>query len=688
MKTFSLLIIIIFFVSFRNPANCQKITKDEEKAIEAFDLGEYAEAIELYRVAYAKSSPARKAEIVFRTGICYMKLNEPKSAEQWFRKAIQVKYPDPICVLYHADAMKMNGKFEEAMAEYQRYKKLVPNDPRADIGVESCKLAAEWKNNPTRYQVENMTFFNDRARDFSPVYAKGDYKTIYFSSNREGSKGNGTHKVTGAGFFDLWSTTIDRKGKWSVPTPIEGETINTEDDEGASSLNLKGNTLYFTRCRVEKRKIMGCQIYTAKKKGVAWGDPEMIVIPGATDSSSYGYPAINADDNVLYFSARLHGGYGGLDIWKITREKSNKPWGEPINLGPEINSPGNEVFPYERLDGTLYFSSDYWAGMGGLDIFKAKKDESGKYVIENMKYPINTEADDFGIIFEGNKERGFFTSSRKGGKGLDDIYEFYLPPLEFYVTGIVYNKKTNRKIPGAKVILKGSNADTKEITTQEMITEADGSYKFKLDANTDYRIEASMDKFLNGQTSVSTVGIEVDKTFKEDIYLDPIDTVIRLNNIFYEFTKWNLLPESMVELDHLVEILNLNPKITIELMSHTDFRGSNESNLELSQKRAQSVVDYLISKGISPDRLVAKGYGEEVPAVVDSATAARYRFLPEGQKLTEEFIKSLSTVEEQEVAHQINRRTEFKVLRTDYQAKPEGILNEEENNGENNEGIE
>lgn len=682
MKSIRKFVFIFISVIITITAYSQGENKEEKKADEAYMYGEYAEAINFYREAYAKSDNVRKAEIIYKTAMCYLKLHEPKSSELWFKKAIQVKYPDPLAVLYYADSKKMNGLFEEAIVEYQKYKKLVPDDERADIGITSSKMAASWIANPTRYKVENMAFFNDRASDFSPVYAKNDFKQLYFSSNREGSKGTGVHRVTGAGFYDLWETQKDRKGKWGIPVPVAAETINTENDEGASSLNLKGNSLYFTRCRVEKKMMLGCAINFATKKGVSWGEPIRIEIPGTNDSVSYGHPAVSNDDLTLYFSAQIPGGQGGNDIWKIVREKTTKPWGEPINLGPEVNTPGNEVFPFEREDGTFYFSSDYHGGMGGLDIFKAAKDGSGKYVVENLKFPINSAADDFGIIFEGNMERGFFSSSRKGGKGSDDIYEFYLPPVEFYISGIVYDKKTNKVLPGSKIILKGSEANTKEITSLEMLAEADGSYRFKLNANTDYQIQASKEKYLNGFGAVSTVGIENDKEFKEDIYLDGIPNIIKLENIFYELGKWTLLPESMVELDHLLKILNNNSNITIELRSHTDFRSSDSFNDTLSQKRAQSVVDYLIQKGIDPERLTAKGYGERLPSTVDSVMNARYSFLPLNQSLSEPFIKTLATVEEQEVAHQYNRRTEFKVLKTDYVPKPSAIINNNEEEGE------
>ncbi len=660
------LIILITLTTIINYSTFAQ-TKEEKKANEAFMYGQYAEAIDLYRAAYAKeTNNVNKAKIIYRTALCYRNLDESKSAELWFKKTIMVKYPEPLAVLYYADALKMNNKFDDAIIQYKKYQKIAPDDPRGKIGVESCKLSAKWKAKPTRYKVENMAFFNSKYGDFCPVYAKKDFKILYFSSDRPGSKGSNVHKVTGHGFTDLWQTTKDRKGKWSEPAPVGGETVNTPDDEGASSLNLKGNTLYFTRCSVDKKKVMGCKLFMAPKRGVNWGDAIRIEVKGAGDSISVAHPAISPNELTLYFTSNMQGGYGGKDIWMMKRDKKTKPFGDPINLGPEINTPGNEVFPYVRKDGVLFFSSDYHMGMGGLDIFRADKDKkTGKYTVTNLKYPLNSSADDFGIIYEGSKERGFLTSSRKGGKGSDDIYEFYLPPLKFTVSGVIYDEKTEEPLKGVKITLKGSNGETKEA-----ISEIDGSYKFELGANTDYQIQTKVNKYLNGKGSTSTKGIEVDKDFKVDIYMAPIEKPIELPNILYDLAKWDLRPESMVSLDKLVETLNENPNITIELRSHTDFRGSDDANKELSQKRAQSVVDYLISKGIAADRLVAKGYGESMPKKVDKKQAARYRFLPEGQLLDEKFIKSLSTVEEQEAAHQINRRTEFKVLSTNYIPKP------------------
>jgi peptidoglycan-associated lipoprotein len=661
MKKTSLILALVFLANFAFSQS-----KEELKAMEALNANKYAKAVELFKEAFVKAKdPVRVANIAFNTGIAYMKKNDPKQAQRWFEKAIKVKYPDPIAVLFKADMQKKNGKFEDAIATYKQYGKLIPDDDRAEIGVQSCEMSSKWINKPTRYEVENMALFNSKDMDFSPTWGKKDFRIVYFSSTRSGSKGDSKNAVTGFGFTDLYSVTRDRKGKWAEPVPIASETLNTDNDEGASSVTVKGTVMYFTRCEAEKGRPLGCKIYQAPRRGVSFGEGNMITFPGS-DTVSYGHPAISANELTLYFAADLPGGYGGKDIWMMKRTKKTAAFADPINLGPEVNTSGNEVYPTIRTNGELYFSSDYHVGMGGLDIFKAVLDKSsGKYTVSNLKYPINSAADDFGIIFKGNKEQGFFSSSRPGGKGAEDIYEFTLPPLQFTVKGIVKDERTEKPLVGAKVSLRGSDG-----AVEETVTAADGSYEFKLKPNVDYQFSSSMEKYLNGKAGESTKGIEENKDFVVDISMKTIDVPIEIPNVFYETAKADLQPESMVALDGLVETLNDNSHITIELGSHTDYTGQDATNEALAQRRAESVVNYLISKGIAKDRLVAKGYGESAPATVGKVDGERYAFLKEGDVLTEAFIKALPTEDDQEVANQLNRRTEMKVLKTDYQAAP------------------
>ena len=378
------------------------------------------------------------------------------------------------------------------------------------------------------------------------------------------------------------------------------------------------------------------------------------------DSVSAAHPAISPDGLTLYFVSDMPGGLGENDIWKVTRDSEGGSWGSPMNLGEEINTPGNELYPFVHADGSLYFSSDSRVGLGGLDIYKATLDETKSWRLENMKPPINSPEDDFGIVFEAEVERGFFSSARKG-RGNDEIFSFVLPPLEFSVTGVVKDERNDDILQNSTVKSVGSDGITVETNTGE-----EGTFKFMLKPGTDYVFIASQPGYLNGKERESTRGLDQSRDFEVTIYLASITQVIELPNIFYDFAKWDLRPESMVSLDNLVETLNDNPNVTIELMSHTDSRGTPADNQELSQLRAQSVVDYLISKGIAADRLQAQGYGESQPKVVDDKVIAQYDFLELEDVLSEAFINQLGSPELQEKAHQVNRRTEFRVLSTEY----------------------
>jgi peptidoglycan-associated lipoprotein len=535
----------------------------------------------------------------------------------------------------------------------------VPDDPRGQEGITSCELAIEWMANPTNYIVENMKYFNSRQSDYSPYFAGDDYKMVYFTSSREEATGNDVHGATGENFSDIFLSRMDRKGKWSVPVALE-ESVNTEFEEGTPVLTGNYSTMYFTRCKVNKNANYGCQIYTTTRNGEEWSEAEPLTI--ADDSIVVAHPALSEDELTLYFISDMPGGLGGKDLWKVSRGSMGGEWGPPENL-MALNTVDDEMFPFLHPDGSLYFSSNGRIGMGGLDIYRSVEQDDGTWRIENMRYPINSAADDFGIVFEPDMERGYFSSTRKG-RGNDEIYMFALPPMKFNVIGEVRDDKTDELLTEATVKSIGSDGITVEATTGE-----DGSFRFMLKPNTDYVFVASRTGYLNGKERETTKGQDNSTDFRTTIYLSNIRETIELSNsnVFYDFARWDLRPEALVSLDKLIETLTDNPTITIELMSHTDIRGSDEDNIELSQKRAQSVVDYLIERGIDPVRLTAKGYGESMPKVVNRMNNGDYAFLPEGTELTENFINTLSSVEEQEIAHQLNRRTEFRVLRTDYE---------------------
>jgi peptidoglycan-associated lipoprotein len=649
-----LLIIILLFVT--GESYSQKKSKDH-RANAAYEAGEYYEAIDLFKNAYNKiKDRSKRSEIVFKIAECYRILREARKAEVWYRKAINLDFQDPVIYLRYAEMLMMNENYDEAAEQFKKYKELVPADPRAENGIRSCQLAVEWLENPIGYEVEEMRYFNSRERDFSPAFGEEDYATVFFTSTRDDATGKELHGATGENFTDIFVSRQDRKGKWSTPIPL-GEEFSSEADDGTPNVSHDFMTLYFTRCPKGKNEQLGCQIFSSRRSGAEWSAPDKLDI--TSDSIVVAHPAISPDNLSLYFVSDMSGSVGGKDIWKITRANEGDEWSEPENLGQDINTPGDEMFPYVHADGTLYFSSDGHIGMGGLDIYKASLGDNARWTVENLRAPVNSPDDDFGIVFENDAERGFFSSSRKG-RGNDELYSFFLPPLKFNITGVVKDEKTDRVIPGATVKSIGSDGITIETETNN-----DGSFRFMLQPNTDYVFIASSERYLNGKERETTKGREKSTDFQATIYLSPVDQVIEIPNIFYDFARWDLRPESMVSLDNLVETLNDNPNVTIELMSHTDSRGTDQDNMVLSQRRAQSVVDYLISKGIASERLQAKGYGESQPKVVDEQIAEEYPFLNIGQELTEEFIESLPE-DQQEQAHQVNRRTEFKVLRTDY----------------------
>lgn len=655
-----LAVIGILFITYTR-ADAQN--KRLQRAYETYEAGEYFDAIDIFKDAYQKITDKKeKVRITFYIGECYRKTNNARQAVMWYKKVISRNYEDPIAVLYLADMLKKEGEYEEAKLQYNNYKELVPGDSRATDGILSCDLALEWMQFPSGYQVEEMRYFNSRSNDYSPTFAKEDYRVVYFTSSREDTYGKKEHGATGENFSDIFESSMDRKGKWSTPVPL-GEDINTEDEEGTPYVTSDYSSLYFTRCQSSKNKTMGCQIMVARRSGEQWDKPESINL--AADSLVVAHPALSPDELTIYFVSDMEGsikneqGENSKDIWKATRSSASADWGEPVNLGEPINTPEDEEFPYMHADGTLYFSSNGHVGMGGLDIFKASPGPGGTWEIQNMKYPMNSSADDFGICFEKDREAGFFSSTRKGRS--DDIYMFLLPPLKFSITGVVKNEHTDEPIAGANIKSISSDGITLENTTND-----DGSFKFMLKPGTDYVFLAEKEGFLKGKERETTKGKERSAEFTTTIYLPPIDRVIRIDNIFFDFASADLRPESTVSLDKLVETLNDNPTIVIELGSHTDIRGNDEFNMDLSERRAQSVVDYLISKGIDPRRLISKGYGETVPKTVDRRDHEAYPFLPEGQVLTEQYINSIEDEDLRELAHFLNRRTEFKVLSTDF----------------------
>ena len=645
-------------IAFLFSVNAQKnYLKDADVA---YDNHQYFNAIELYKQAYTKVKKAdAKARILFRTGDAYQQINDLKGAETYYSKAIKAKYPDPIAILNLADVLKAQQKYPEAIVEYNNYKKEMPSDVRGENGVKSCELAQQWKdakNTPeTRLKVDNMALINSKESDFSPAYSDKKYTSLIFTSTRQGATG-AIDITNGQNHSDLYEAKLDKNGKWSTPAPLVAALVS-KMNEASVSVSKKGDVMFMTRCPEAKGKSLKCQLYVCKKQGPSWAEPELL--PFNVDSVSFAHPAINVAGDVLYFTSKLAGGYGGKDIWMSTFNKKDKAWGQPVNLGPSVNTAGDEMYPYMADDDkTLYFSSNYHLGMGGLDIFKAEKAADGKFTKapENLKSPMNSAGDDFGIIFEGKKIKGYFSSNREGGKGSDDIYSFILPPLNFNLTGTVVSDENNEPVLNALIHLKGSSGDMYEFKTT-----ADGKYNFKLKENTSYEVTVATDKSTTSKTftlgflankdmgKLTTVDENESKDFVKDFALTPVKAEIRFPAVLYELGKADLKPESKDSLNFLYQTLMDNPSIVIELQAHTDSRGNDAKNQLLSDARAKSCVDYLnIEKKIPLDRLKSKGWGEKKLLIKDVV------------------INKAKTKEEKEALHQKNRRTVFRIVNWDY----------------------
>ncbi|MFW5851185.1 MAG: OmpA family protein [Bacteroidota bacterium] len=657
MKRFVFLLFfwIILFSSF-----AQKALQD---AHDAFDSYEYSEAITLYKSVFHNvgDDVESQALVAYRIGYCYYKISQPEHAELWLTKAIELQIDNPLVFLYTADVQRMNEKFDEAIRNYERYSMNMPHDNRGSKGVESCKLAQEWMKNPTEYIVTNHAFVNSEHMDYCPYFfnVKGR-KGIYFSSTVPDALGDEIHGGTGQSFADIFVSYEDEKHAWTFPKPIS-ENINTVHEEGCASVMPDNTGLFYTSCRSEEKKAVPCRIYYAKKSGSDWGIGELLrILDIKRDAYDYAHPSISSDGKTLYFTSNREGGYGGYDIWYVSRESVDAPWENIRNAGGIINTPGNEMFPFIRSDNTLFFASDGHLGMGGLDIYRVNSDAKGRDYVLNMLYPINSTSDDYGITFYENMEEGFITSNRKGSQGYDDIYHFKLPIRHFTLIGTVKNEMTEEPISFANVRLIGSDGSSIETNA-----DAKGRYSFELNPQTNYVILALHDGFLNSKYKISTFGLQKDKEFEITMYMTKIDIPVEIPNILYDVNRWELRPESIVSLEKLLEILRDNPHIVIELSSHTDHRVGSISNEELSQRRAQSVVNFLIAKGVDSKRLYPKGYGATRPKKIDLRYSELYSFLKMGDVLTPEFIQTLEPAQRQ-IAYQINRRTEFRVIATDY----------------------
>ena len=632
-----------------------------KKAEKYYAIGEYYDAAAQYRKAYS-ATPSKEKEkrgqLSAKMAECYRRINNTNKAITAYKNVIRYKQADSLTHLRLAQQLMKTGNYKEAGKQFQTAIDSLPNEEilgLAKNGLEAAKMAPEWKKEGSKYTVKRMDLFNSRRDDYSPALTGDDNDQLFFTSTRNQAQGDEYSGITGSKPSDIFWAQKDEKGKWGKPQSIDSE-LNSAFDEGACCFSPDGKTMYLTQCKTDPQYPRYATIAVSSRSDAAWSKPKELNISKDT-LSSFAHPAVSPDGEWLYFVSDMPGGMGGLDIWRC-QLLSGSETGGVENLGALINTAGDEMFPTFRPNGDLYFSSDGHPGLGGLDIFIAKPKTVG-WTIEHPGFPLNSQGDDFGMTFEGLLNQGYFSSSRGDNRGLDHIYSFFNPEIVQTVKGWVY-EQDGYELTDAQVYMVGNDG-----TNLKLSVRGDGSFTQEIKPGVDYVLLGTCKGFLNHQEQLRVEPVTESEEYVLQFPLANIAAPVLIENIFYDFDKATLRPESATALDELVKLLNENPNVTIELSAHTDYKGSDQYNERLSQRRAESVVGYLIEHGIAADRLTPKGYGESNPKTIKRKVAEKYEFLKGGDVLTEDFIAKLPE-EQQEQCNQLNRRTEFKVLRTTY----------------------
>ena len=627
-----------------------------------YALGEYYDASTKYKKAYSQT-PAKertqRGKVALKMAECYRKINYTQKAIAAYNNAIRYKQTDSLTYLYLGQQLMKNGNYKEAEKAFQTFLDSMRNDGStesrnyeqlAKTGIQSAQKAPQWKKEGSAYTVKRERFFDSRRAEYSPMLAGEENDQLFFTSTRNQAKGDELSGITGTKNADIFMSQKDDKGKWQRPEVIDSE-LNSDDDEGACCFSPDGRTMYLTQCRTDASYPRYATIVTSNRSDASWSKATELTITHDT-LSAYAHPAVSPDGEWLYFASNMPGGMGGYDIWRF--RLTDKGLSGVENLGAPINTPGDELFPTFRPNGDLYFSSNGHEGMGGLDIYFV---EDGK--VQHPGYPLNSQGDDFGMTFEGLLNQGFFSSNRGDGKGWDHIYSFYNPEIVQTVKGWVY-EQDGYELPQAVVYMVGNDG-----TNMKLSVKGDGSFTQPIKPGVDYVFLGTCKGFLNHQEQLRVEPVTESEEYVLQFPLASITAPVLIENIFYDFDKATLRPESTAALDKLVTLLNENANVTIELSAHCDYKGSAEYNKGLAQRRAEAVVEYLTAHGIPEDRLKPVGYGKEKPKTIRRKLTEKYPFLKEGDVLTEDFIKKLDE-EQQEICNQLNRRTEFIVLRTTY----------------------
>ncbi len=634
-----------------------------KKGDKFYALGEYFDAATQYRKAYSQT-PSKERQLrgqrALKMAECYRRINYTQKAIAAYNNAVRYKQTDSMTYLHLGQQLMKNAQYKEAEKWFQTALDSMGNNRSKELrslvitGLHSAQKAPAWKKEGSDYTIKRENFFNSRRADYSPVLGGESSDRLYFTSTRNQAKGDELSGITGTKNGDIFYSQKDDKGKWQRPEVIDTE-LNTDWDEGACCLSPDGRTMYLTQCKTDPDYPRYATIVTSQRSDAAWSKGSELQLTRDT-LSAFAHPAVSPDGQWLYFVSNMPGGMGGYDIWRV--QLTTNGIGSVENVGAPINTPGDELFPTFRPNGDLYFSSDGHEGMGGLDIYIAKPNSNG-WRIEHPGFPLNSQGDDFGMTFEGMKNQGFFSSNRGDGKGWDHIYSFYNPEIIQTVKGWVY-EQDGYELTQAVVYMVGNDG-----TNLKLSVKGDGSFTQEIKAGVDYVMLGTCKGFLNHQEHIKVDPVKKSEEYVLQFPLASITAPVLIDNIFYDFDKATLRPESATALDELVVLLKENPNVTIELSAHTDYKGSAEYNKRLSQRRAESVVRYLTEHGIENERLTPVGYGKEQPKVIRKKVAERYPFLKENDVLTEEYVKTLKD-DEQEQCNQLNRRTEFRVLRTTY----------------------
>ena len=631
-----------------------------KKGDKFYAVGEYYDAAAQYRKAYTQT-PNKERELkgqrAMKMAECYRRILLTNKAITAYNNAVRYKQDDSLTHFYLGQLHLKNGNYKEAARQFQTAMDSLPqSDPHwqlAKTGLHSAQMVPQWKKEASPYTVKRENQFNSRRAEFSPMLAGDDNEQLFFTSTRNQAQGDEYSGITGSKAADIFMAQKDDKGKWGKPQAIDSE-LNSAFDEGVCSFSPDGRTMYLTQCKTDANYPRFATIVASSRSDATWSKPTEITISKDT-LTSFAHPAVSPDGEWLYFVSDMPGGLGGYDIWRC-RLFGNNEVGTIENLGPLVNTAGDEKFPAFRPNGDFYFSSDGHPGMGGLDIYILKK---GARNLEHPVAPLNSQGDDFGMTFEGRYNRGYFSSNRGDTRGYDHIYSFYNPEIVQTVKGWVY-EQDGYELTAAQVYMVGNDG-----TNLKLSVRGDGSFTQEIKPGVDYVFLGTCKGFLNHQEQLRVEPVTKSEEYVLQFPLANISAPVLIENIFYDFDKATLRPESQTALDELVNLLNENPNITIELSAHTDYKGSDQYNERLSQRRAESVVNYLIAHGIASDRLTPKGYGEGKPKKIKRKVAEKYPFLKEGDVLKEEFVVQLPE-ELQEQCNQLNRRTEFIVLRTTY----------------------